>query len=77
MPDAAAARILQGVERREPRILIGRDARGIAVLSDFGRDIWKTLARRVQSRRVRVGSTRELPRLAPRVRRGTEKKERD
>ena len=49
MPDAAAARILQGVERREPRILIGRDARGIDVLQRLRpATYWKTLARRVQ-----------------------------
>jgi NAD(P)-dependent dehydrogenase (short-subunit alcohol dehydrogenase family) len=49
MPDAAAARILQGVERREPRILIGRDARGIDILQRLRPGTyWKTLARRVQ-----------------------------
>jgi len=49
MPDAAAARILQGVQRREPRILIGRDARGIDVLQRLRPGTyWKTLARRVQ-----------------------------
>jgi short-subunit dehydrogenase len=49
MPDAAAARILQGVERREPRILIGRDARQIDILQRLRPGTyWKTLARRVQ-----------------------------
>jgi NAD(P)-dependent dehydrogenase (short-subunit alcohol dehydrogenase family) len=49
MPDAAAARILHGVERREPRILIGRDARGIDVLQRLRPGTyWKTLARLVQ-----------------------------
>ena len=49
MPDAAAARILQGVERCEPRILIGRDARGIDILQRLRpATYWKTLARRVQ-----------------------------
>lgn len=49
MPDAAAARILQGVERREPRILIGRDARGIDILQRLRpATYWRTLARRVQ-----------------------------
>jgi short-subunit dehydrogenase len=49
MPDAAAARILQGVERREPRILIGRDARQIDLLQRFRPGTyWKTLARRIQ-----------------------------
>jgi len=45
----AAGRILQGVERREPRILIGRDARRIDVLQRLRpATYWKTLARRVQ-----------------------------
>ena len=49
MPDAAAARILEGVERREPRILIGRDARKIDLLQRLRpATYWKTLARRVQ-----------------------------
>jgi hypothetical protein len=49
MPDAAAARILEGVERREPRILIGRDARQIDLLQRLRPGTyWKTLARRVQ-----------------------------
>lgn len=49
MPDAAAARILQGVERREPRILIGRDARQIDLLQRLRPGTyWKTLARRVE-----------------------------
>ena len=49
MPDAAAARILEGVERREPRILIGRDARKIDLLQRLRPGTyWKTLARRVQ-----------------------------
>jgi len=49
MPDAAAARILQGVERREPRILIGCDARKIDVLQRLRPGTyWKALARRMQ-----------------------------
>jgi short-subunit dehydrogenase len=49
MPDAAAARILEGVERREPRILIGPDARQIDILQRLRpATYWKTLARRVQ-----------------------------
>jgi short-subunit dehydrogenase len=49
MPDAAAARILRGVERREPRILVGRDARRIDVLQRLRPETyWKTLARRMQ-----------------------------
>src|SRR6202158_535474 len=49
MPDAAAAKILQGVESREPRILIGRDARKIDVLQRLRPGTyWKALARRMQ-----------------------------
>jgi len=49
MPDAAAARILQGVASREPRILIGRDARKIDVLQRLRPGTyWKALARRMQ-----------------------------
>lgn len=46
-PDAAAARILDGVERREPRILIGSDARKIDILQRLRpATYWKALARR-------------------------------
>jgi short-subunit dehydrogenase len=49
MPDGAAARILKGVERREPRILIGRDALAIDVLQRLRPGTyWKALARRMQ-----------------------------
>ena len=49
MPDAAAATILAGVERREPRILIGRDARKIDVLQRLRPGTyWKALAGRMQ-----------------------------
>jgi short-subunit dehydrogenase len=49
MPDAAAARILQGVESREPRILIGPDARKIDVLQRLRPGTyWKALARRMR-----------------------------
>jgi short-subunit dehydrogenase len=49
MPDVAATRILEGVESREPRILIGRDARQIDLLQRLRpATYWKTLARRVQ-----------------------------
>ena len=47
--EAAAARILEGVEKREPRILIGRDARQIDILQRLRpATYWKTLARRVE-----------------------------
>ncbi len=48
-PEAAAARILKGVERREPRILIGFDARQIDVVQRLRpASYWNSLARRVQ-----------------------------
>jgi short-subunit dehydrogenase len=48
-PEAAATRILEGIERREPRILIGRDARSIDILQRLKpATYWKTLAKRVQ-----------------------------
>lgn len=47
-PEEAAARILQGVDRREPRILIGRDARQIDVLQRLRpATYWKALAKRI------------------------------
>ena len=48
-PEMAAQRILDGVERREPRILIGRDARQIDLLQRFRpATYWKSLAGRVE-----------------------------
>ena len=48
-PEMAAERILKGVERREPRILIGRDARQIDVLQRLRpATYWKSLAKRVE-----------------------------
>lgn len=49
LPEAAAARILQGVERREPRILIGRDAYQIDILQRLRpATYWKSLARKLE-----------------------------
>lgn len=46
-PEAAAARILKGVERREPRILIGRDARQIDIVQRLRpATYWKMMANR-------------------------------
>ncbi len=46
-PDDAAARILEGVERCEPRILVGADARKIDILQRLRpATYWKTLSRR-------------------------------
>jgi len=48
-PEAAAERILRGVERREPRILIGSDARRIDVLQRLKpATYWKTISRMVK-----------------------------
>ena len=46
-PEAAAARILKGVEKKEPRILIGRDARQIDIVQRLRpATYWKVMARR-------------------------------
>jgi len=48
-PEAAAVRILRGVERREPRILIGMDAYQIDVLQRLRpATYWKSLARKLK-----------------------------
>lgn len=48
-PKNAAARILRGVERREPRILIGFDARQIDIMQRLRpATYWKSLSRRIQ-----------------------------
>ncbi len=46
-PEAAAARILKGVEKREPRILIGSDARQIDIVQRLRpATYWKMMAKR-------------------------------
>jgi NAD(P)-dependent dehydrogenase (short-subunit alcohol dehydrogenase family) len=48
-PEAAAARILRGVERGEPRILIGRDAYQIDILQRLRpASYWKALAPKIK-----------------------------
>jgi NAD(P)-dependent dehydrogenase (short-subunit alcohol dehydrogenase family) len=48
-PEEAAARILRGVERSEPRILIGTDAYKIDILQRLRpASYWKTLGRKVE-----------------------------
>lgn len=50
-PETAAARILRGVERGEPRILIGRDAYQIDILQRLRpASYWKTLSRTIEKR---------------------------
>jgi NAD(P)-dependent dehydrogenase (short-subunit alcohol dehydrogenase family) len=49
-PEAAAARILKGVERREPRILVGQDARKIDIVQRLRpATYWKTMAKRANA----------------------------
>jgi NAD(P)-dependent dehydrogenase (short-subunit alcohol dehydrogenase family) len=49
-PEAAAARILKGVERREPRILVGQDARKIDIVQRLRPGTyWKTMAKRANA----------------------------
>ena len=46
-PEAAATRILKGVERREPRILVGQDARKIDIVQRLRpATYWKIMARK-------------------------------
>jgi short-subunit dehydrogenase len=48
-PEVAAARILRGVDRREPRILIGADAYQVDILQRLlPATYWKTLSRRLE-----------------------------
>lgn len=57
-PEQAAARIIQAIERREPRILVGRDAVGAALMQRlFPVGYWKRIARGL-ARRMGV---KELP----------------
>ncbi|HET9994098.1 MAG TPA: SDR family oxidoreductase [Candidatus Acidoferrum sp.] len=50
-PKAAAARILRGVERGEPRILIGKDAYQIDILQRLRpATYWKTLSKTIEKR---------------------------
>jgi NAD(P)-dependent dehydrogenase (short-subunit alcohol dehydrogenase family) len=50
-PEAAAARILRGAERREPRILIGSDAYQADILQRLRpASYWKILAKRMEAR---------------------------
>ncbi|MGA2095021.1 MAG: SDR family NAD(P)-dependent oxidoreductase [Candidatus Acidiferrum sp.] len=49
-PEAAAERILKGVEKREPRILIGKDARQIDIVQRLRpATYWKIMAHRAQA----------------------------
>jgi len=48
-PEAAATRILQGVEKREPRILIGKDARQMDIVQRLRPGTyWKSMSKRMR-----------------------------
>jgi short-subunit dehydrogenase len=50
-PDAAAARIIRGIENNEPRILIGKDARRMDLLQRFKPGTyWASIARSIEKR---------------------------
>jgi short-subunit dehydrogenase len=56
-PEGAAARIVEGVERHESRILIGRDARQIDLLQRLRpATYWKALARRMHEPQRKSGN---------------------
>jgi NAD(P)-dependent dehydrogenase (short-subunit alcohol dehydrogenase family) len=58
-PEKAAARILQGVERRSPRILIGADAYLIDTLQRLRpATYWKSLARKLEDPSVTAEKTK-------------------
>lgn len=47
--EAAAARIVQGIERREARVLVGKDARQMALVQRlFPVGYWKVIAREIE-----------------------------
>lgn len=58
-PEQAAARILQAIERREPRVLVGNDAVGAALMQRlFPVGYWKRMSRAL----ARKMGVKELPR---------------
>lgn len=55
-PGAAAARIIEGIEKNQPRILIGSDARFMDILQRFRpATYWAVLARRLEKMTADVG----------------------
>ncbi|MGY3450231.1 SDR family NAD(P)-dependent oxidoreductase [Bradyrhizobium sp. USDA 4353] len=57
-PRDAALRIIQGIERNEPRILIGGDARFMDLLQRFmPATYWKVLAKRLEKAAAKVGAS--------------------
>ena len=56
-PADAARRIIKGIEKNEPRILIGRDAQLMDLLQRFRpASYWRILARRIEKMATRVGT---------------------
>jgi short-subunit dehydrogenase len=56
MPPAAALRIIQGIEKNQPRILIGNDARFMDLLQRFRPGTyWAVLARRMAKAAAKAG----------------------
>jgi hypothetical protein len=54
-PKNAALRIIAGIEKNEPRILIGNDARFMDLLQRFRpATYWRVMARRIQKMRKAV-----------------------
>ena len=52
-PQGAAQRIIRGIEKNEPRILIGSDARFLDLLQRFKpATYWPVLARRIEKTRA-------------------------
>ena len=55
-PAAAALRIIEGIEKNQPRILIGNDARFMDLLQRFRpATYWAVLARRIEKMTAQVG----------------------
>jgi hypothetical protein len=51
-PEAAALRIIQGIEKNQPRILIGNDARFMDILQRLRpATYWAPMARRIEKMR--------------------------
>ena len=62
-PEAAAARILQGIEAREPRVIVGKDAMQAVWLQRlFPVRYWSFVARAI-ARRARQGPKAESPQV--------------
>jgi short-subunit dehydrogenase len=55
-PAAAALRIIQGIEKNQPRILIGSDARFMDLLQRFRpATYWSVLGRRIEKAMAKAG----------------------